>query len=205
MTELIYRTDRAAGLPNPPAAYCIFYHPFLCTVPRIHLMGDVHFKRIGVGVSGDKKIDAEMLKEKITTYITISRMIELHHRGVSFVIESVDQTVEVYKLLKQHLTDWDLELTHSINRRDPPTESLIAMDSFATTLWGVAKYYVKDPIHSISLFRALEDMGRGNMLTRNRLEMLQREAFDHSTTEHNPFKAALAKHDANLRKQNNDY
>jgi len=201
MNNSIYRKDRAAGLPNPPAAYCIFFHPYLCTVPKIHLMADIHFREIGVGSTGNKATDNEMLGEMITTYITIARMVELHHDGVNITIESPEQAVGIYRVLKQHLTDWDLELTHSINRRQPPTEALIAMDNFADSLWNVAKFYVKEEIHSVSLFKALSDLDRTNRLVRNKLEILIHSGVDHTDTKHNPFKASLAKHDANMRKQ----
>lgn len=197
--EPIYRKDRAVSLPNPTAAYQIFFNTYRCRGPRIHLVSAVHFEQIGVGGTGDKGLDNQLFKEELSMYINIARMVELHYDGIAFIIENPNDSVEIYKLIKQHLTDWDLELHHTVNRKEPPIDALIAMDEFASTLWGVAKYQVKEEIHTNSLMQVMARLGRSTPLLRNRLENIKPTENQFTNREHDPFRDAFIRHESNFK------
>jgi len=195
--EPVFRKKRASSLPNPTAAYRLFYRRYLVRIQRIHLISDDEINVVGIASTGDKQFDKDLLQEWIWTYMTPVVMVEMHLKGADLIIDDPKQSVEIYNTIVEHLSDWDKELKFSLNYNNPPTDDLIVFDEFAERLWHVAKHYVKQERETVSLFKALSAIGNQNnrALTRKIAKLEPENLVDLSKKSHDPFRDSILSYD----------
>lgn len=99
-------------------------------------------EQYGTYVSGEKSIDDYAGDEVRTIYITIENMIEYYKRGVVIYIPRQEDTDNIYKLIDTYLRTWKSKLEGSFHPGNAPIEDLISYETFAQTMFGVAKYSI---------------------------------------------------------------
>jgi len=96
-------------------------------------------KRRGVLLTGNRKLDAELVDAFELQNKTIDQMVEYYRRGVPFSIVKVDDTKAIYDVVQEHLLAWKEALATMFNVRNAPLDDLVLMDQFATDIYAYAR------------------------------------------------------------------
>jgi hypothetical protein len=128
----------------------IWEYLFMARVPLLQSMSVEQMRKTGVRVSGNKVDDNNIKNEWLTTYIPISKMVEYYQEGVSVRIVNPSDLPVMYKFISEHLSAWKEQLEYGLNIGNAPIDDLVAMDSFATSVYEHAVHqFTKDDADSL--------------------------------------------------------
>lgn len=96
----------------------------------------------GTYISGNNTIDDYAGDEVRVIYISIERMLEYYKKGVILYIPRQEDTDNIYKILDTYLRIWKTKLENSFHPENAPIEDLLAYETFAQSMFGVAKYSI---------------------------------------------------------------
>ena len=88
---------------------------------------------------GDLRVDAMRLQNRVVVRLPIARLAELHHQGVRIGVVRRDDVVRIYNATQKYLLYFlNYARTSPLNRMDIPTDDLLKMDAFASSLYEPA-------------------------------------------------------------------
>lgn len=105
----------------------------------------------GIPTVGDSSIDNAVLNDWVYKYITINDMVEYHRNGISFIIITHKETGDIYNIIHEYLLAWKDLVVNGLNIGNAPLEDLIALDSFATSIYPHACEYLQVDLTNNSL------------------------------------------------------
>lgn len=134
--------------PNS-AVYKIFHSLWGVYMSPMQLRSVEHIREFGVVSSGDSAYDSAMRAEKRYYLQTIAELVEHHKRGVPIRLEVAANSVKIYELIQQHLSDWAYAVKFSFNRRidDEIINDLLAMEEFAGVIYPKAHIHSNKTAH----------------------------------------------------------
>ena len=88
---------------------------------------------------GDLRVDAMRLQNRVVVRLPIARLAELHHQGVRVGVVRRDDVVRIYNATQKYLLYFlNYARTSPLNRMDIPTDDLLKLDAFASSLYEPA-------------------------------------------------------------------
>jgi hypothetical protein len=128
----------------------IWEYLFLARVPLLESMSVEQLRRTGVRVSGNKRDDENIKKEWLTTYLSISKMVDYHREGTLVKIVNYSDLPIIYDFISKHLSAWKEQLEYGINIGNAPIDDLVDMDTFATAVYEHAVHqFSRDQANSL--------------------------------------------------------
>lgn len=115
-------------------AYKIFNLPWLCVIPEIYMRSPTVVAEEGTMTTGDKEYDYELLHSNRTLYRTIAAMLVYFEEGANIKIVNNDDIPKIYKILENHLRNWEWIVTHQPFTNHPPLEDFFLMEDFLLRL-----------------------------------------------------------------------
>jgi hypothetical protein len=99
-----------------------------------------YLQTYGTYITGIKDVDQASANQLITTMKPIHELAEYHKRHVMIYLVNADDSTEIYKSVFAHLEAWERKLRFGMNVGDAPVEDLIALESFARTVYYNAQH-----------------------------------------------------------------
>jgi hypothetical protein len=99
-----------------------------------------YLKEYGLPSSGNKDIDKEQFNQRMTTFMSIDKMVEYYKQGCPIYIVDKDDTKKIYDAISKHLNAWKQQIDYGLNVGSAPFEDLITLDQFANVVYEHAKY-----------------------------------------------------------------
>ena len=124
-----------------PTIVAIFDKLYRASVPTLMLQTLEQQQAFGVRMSGDPRIDKAMRSERTYTYMSIARMAEYFNDGVSVGLANPEDSKEIYDAVVDHLTAWSEHVKRAVHIHKAPLQDLIALDTFAHSVYKHARYY----------------------------------------------------------------
>lgn len=160
--------------PEHTAAYKIFHYYFRCYIAQHQLYSKEYLKNVGVPITGNKTIDSAMANSKTLAQMTIMEMAVHLDNGANLTLEDPRKSVEIYQIIREHLTNWQRQVQTSIVISEAPVEDLRMLDKLASEVYKIAKGYMKNaPIQS-GLFGKLRAMEQRRGITKHDSEPVKR-------------------------------
>lgn len=122
-------------------AYQLFHTPWLCEIPEIYCRSRVIVEQLGTLTSGIPELDNDLLRGSRCRYLTIAGMITLHEEGSPIHLTNPIDSVEIYRILMEHMKNWEYIINTLLYADAPPAEDFIIMDEFAAKVHPIATYY----------------------------------------------------------------
>lgn len=113
---------------------------FKCRVPQLQTTSIAYLQRVGTISSGDANVDRQLADQLLTTYKPIHEMAELHRDGIPVYLCDRGDAKTIYDLVDQHLNAWKMNMGVGLHRMDAPVEDLVALDSFANSVFGITRF-----------------------------------------------------------------
>lgn len=137
-------------------AQIIFNRKFICQLQHMHTLRDSDINIFGISSSGDRNIDDGLLKAWVHVQMTIAEMVTLSGKGVPIILDNPADSVVIYETLKQHLTNWQMHVSGSVNTGKVPMDDLRMMDEFAAKIYPMACTY--KPADQLKISKGIQDM-----------------------------------------------
>lgn len=151
-------------------AYKIFNLPWLCAIPEIYMRSPIVVAEEGTMTTGDKQYDDEIQRSSRTLYRTIAAMIVYFEEGANIRILNNEDIPKIYKILENHLKNWEWIVTHQPFTSHPPLEDFFLMEDFLIQLKPLkdAKEITlkNEPIMSNTIFGMHGALLRASLLPR---------------------------------------
>jgi hypothetical protein len=173
-----YRSRFGQSVPDGLFEH-IWDHLYKVRVPYLATMSEEYIKQFGVPTSGDKKIDREQMRQLITTYMPIAKMVDLFKQGTNIRLVEPDAPKKIYEAVSKYLDYCRDILENEINVADAPLEDLLAMDHFANSVYEHAKYHMVSSNPSSHLANALSKF-TGFRFRTDRLSLLPSAQLEQS-------------------------
>ena len=124
--------------PNQPSDIYIWEVYFYVNAPTMSMYSETYIREMGIPMSGDKKLDAELERAYQQTYLTIDKMVELTRRGYSIFVKDADTKV-IYDYIQHHLQRQIEKLQSSYNVDEELIDDLIELDRLAAVVYPFAR------------------------------------------------------------------
>lgn len=151
-------------------AYKIFNLPWLVSIPEIYMRSAAVVAEEGTLTTGDKELDLEVQRSARFQYKTIAAMLIYFDEGASITICNNKDIFEIYKIVSNHLKNWEWIVTYSPFSTYPPLEDLFLMESFLDQLGVLKDNKEKTLKHELvsnnTLFGAHGSLLKASMLAR---------------------------------------
>ena len=162
------------------AAYKAFHYFFLCEVAEMHLMTKEFIAISGTVSTGDRELDRNMALQPRQCQLSIAAMAEFHSEGISINLVNPEDSLKIYQIIYDHLTDWNQKVLEQPNIKIP-VEDLQKFDSLAAEVYKLAKYYWKeDPYHGRLQHFLTNRSRRGRIRIGNPKEHKTEHAAEHT-------------------------
>lgn len=125
----------------------MFKYYYKVRVPYLATKSVEELNLFGLTNTGVKDVDLSLANERITTYATIEQLIELYKKHVTIFIVDETDSIEIYNVINEHISNWHEFLKHSMNADKVPIEDLATMDEFAKE---VLKFIRGNNLHLLS-------------------------------------------------------
>lgn len=109
-------------------------------VPILATKSVDYIREAGVFVSGVPELDNDISSRTYVRYACVADMVDWFREGVPVRVCDYKQTKKIYEDISRHLNAWKKQLEFGLNNRNAPIEDLLAMDQFATKVYGHAVY-----------------------------------------------------------------
>ena len=113
---------------------------YLVRLPRLEVSSVEYLQTYGTYITGDKAIDQTSANHLITTMKPIHELADYHKQHVAIHLVHAHDAVEIYKAVFAHLEAWETKLRFGMNVGDAPVEDLIALESFARSVYFHAQH-----------------------------------------------------------------
>lgn len=130
-------------MPKNPknAAFLIFHRLFDVEIPEIFFHQQDEDGIITRHFSGDNEEDDVYLRSSRHVKLPISDIAERIDVGVPVTLVYPKDSVSIYKLVQEHLQDWQWILSNSLNGKAPPRDDLMKLDQLAQIVHGISLRY----------------------------------------------------------------
>lgn len=122
-------------------AYRIFHDLWLVEIPEIFCYGIDYISEVGTPTTGDKRLDAAMATVPRRRYMTIAAMVLFHDEGADITFVNPSNASEIYRLLVEHMRNWQMIIQNYMSVKAPPAEDFMKMDAFAQALHPMSTWY----------------------------------------------------------------
>ena len=130
------------------AAFKIWKYLFLCEVAEMHLMSQEFIEKAGLVTTHDPELDRSMALQPRQCQLTIAGMTQFHSEGISFNLVNPEDSIRIYQIIFDHLTDWSNAVRDNVNVLEAPVDELRMLDDLAAEVYKLARFYWKDnPYH----------------------------------------------------------
>lgn len=147
------------GNKEKSAAYKIFHYYYKAYMPQHFLYSDEYLDQFGLATSGDRETDKVLLNSPVLCQLTIAKMAMKTDQGADISLINPRDGADIYRILKQHLTDWNIAVSNDLFcPNDPPIEDLQILDDFAAKIYMQARFYLNDISHHTGLIGRLDNM-----------------------------------------------
>lgn len=123
----------------------IWKQRWVVLIPRYAVHTDEFIKQRGIPYSSSMSPETriEWNKEMVRARMSINRQIALYDKGIPIAYPDRIKAAEVYLKIQQHVTNWKILISGSLNRRAkaPPMEDFDLMLEFAENLEQYLDHY----------------------------------------------------------------
>lgn len=152
----IPQTEAWVPYEQRSAAWHIWNELYQVMVPYIQMLTIEELQEYGMPTSGVPSYDYGTANEMRQIMIPIAQMVVYYHRGTQVYVCNKEDTKRIYERISDHLNEWKLELTKSLNIGEAPLEDLKLMDQFANSVYEHAKYQFTDDTIASFLARRVD-------------------------------------------------
>lgn len=117
------------------ARYIIFNKLFSVKVRNVESLSKEYILTYELPYTGDKKTDNEFANQIVEKYVTIAQMAEWHYGNVAMAFPYLNEIIEMYEVIRQHIKDFRVYVNSSININTVPMEDLDKLSNFASALF----------------------------------------------------------------------
>jgi len=118
----------------------IFNRRWIVRVPTLATFSDEELEIRGIGISmTDGTKDLDSYKDMITCGLTIAELAEIHSNGNPIYCVEPEDAGKIYKVIDEHISNWKIAMTRSVNKRKYPESDLRKLDAFAHEIFGLNK------------------------------------------------------------------
>lgn len=199
-SEVITTFANIPPIEEQSAAYKLWHHQFACRINQIHLYETAYLEQARVAYSGDKNVEKALANQSVTAMFVPAALAEFVHEGVPFQLVDPRDAANIYRIVHQHLKDWQHAASSEVNVMDGPIEDLRKFDALAGEIYPFARPYLAiNPFHGTFL-ATLDGMSRRRGLSRHRTEKPVESVVDSLPSGHTPMADAISKPLAARRK-----
>ncbi len=193
------------------AAYKLWHYTFEWIVAQMHLVDQNVIQQFGVVTTGDKLSDRALAEQPIRVQLSPAAVAEMVEEGIPVRIANPPDAAKIYKIIHQHLKDWEHAARMDMHINRVPRDWLLRFDFLAGEIYPHAKpYLTENPFHG-RFFGALDGLmnRRGGMGRLRRTSTPEGQpgssepevqAQDLLPSRHTPMTQAIDEHLAGRRK-----
>jgi hypothetical protein len=122
-------------------AYRLFHDPWLCSVSEIYCYSRQYVEEMGVITTGDPTLDVALENAQRHRYMTIAAMISFYEEGATVTLLHPRDSIEIYRLVCEHLLNWQWIINNTFVTTHPPPEDFLLMDEFAKQIHPMTLVY----------------------------------------------------------------
>lgn len=147
-------------IPDEQVADMLLFKQYLISIPQMFSYTAAQLEHVGRYSSGNKNIDHEMGRTKMSLYATVPQMCDYFNSGSPIWFNTREDVLEIYEIICRHLALWYHVLTTHIGVVGPPLEDFVSLDNFASTILPLTEG-VSDTSSSLGLHSRLSVFNRG--------------------------------------------
>lgn len=129
------------NMPVHSAAWKIFHTGWTISVERLHLISEVEANTIGICHGEDMSI-TEFMKERAQTRWPISEIAELVDSGATPWLVNLEDSIEIYKIIEEHLLQSVDSYNNRISDVRPPIADLRKLDELNRLIYPWATRFM---------------------------------------------------------------
>lgn len=148
------------------AAYQIFHRYFKCWMPQHHLYDRQFMETFGIPTSSDRDVDRELANSDTLCQLTVAEMAQHLNNGANLTLEDPKDSVVIYKLIQEHMRDWQAIVSDTFNTTEPPIDDLKMLDELAAEVFKIAHHYIEKDDGGSRLFNKLSSMESKRAMSR---------------------------------------
>ena len=114
----------------------IFNKPWPVIIPDIATHDEEDIEMLGIGPPPGMSMEQYVNTFKSKVWITINRMVEIYKDDYSIETTCHEDSLEIYKVIAKHLTNWANVSDTSVNSPRIPIEDLLILDEMAEKLFN---------------------------------------------------------------------
>lgn len=149
-------------------AYKLFHRYFKCYMPQFHLYSEEYIEKVGIPTSGDRVIDRELANAPVLCQLTAAEMATHLANGANLTLENPKDSVVLYQLVSEHLTNWQHIVNDPLDHTEPPLEDLKKFDELASELYKTARVYLNEDQLGNRLFKGLAALESNRAIDRHK-------------------------------------
>lgn len=152
------------------AAWRLFNLRFAVMIPHGAQYSAEYLKKNAVTVSGDRMVDSMRVSQLERTYMTAAGLAMIIDDGYAISILNIQDCVQIYHDIQEHLNDWCDQTTFSTNvNLFPPLKDFRALETLAIDVYEMAKRLEPREESRSQIFDALINLNRRrNLIATNR-------------------------------------
>jgi len=145
------------------AAWKLTHTNWRFSVPMYQFKTQEYFDSVGVGVSGDKAIDKEALKQRVETSETLLEIARRHEQDHDIRLANPKDSVGMYEILREHLDNWakGLRDDRNLDVDEQTLDELEMLDQLAADVYQIARRYKPNIQERKSIVNRLKNLGGG--------------------------------------------
>lgn len=143
------------------AAWKLTHANWRFSVPMYQFRTQEYFDSVGVGISGDKAVDKESLKQRVETSETLLEIARRHEQDHDIRLFNPKDSISMYEILREHLDNWSRGLRddRNLDVDEQTLEELEMLDQLAADIYLVARRYKPDIRERKSIVNRLKNLG----------------------------------------------
>ncbi|MBE0438212.1 MAG: hypothetical protein IBX57_00400 [Gammaproteobacteria bacterium] len=185
---------------NHSTAHILFKYYYKVYIPQAHLYSKEYITTFGIPTSGDREVDRNLANAKTLTQMTIVEMAEYLDEGANLTLEEPEKSVEIYKVVKDHLSNWQRLINNPYEEVEVPVEDLRKLDALAAEVFKIARIYMKEEPTGSKLFDNLNALTSRRFLKRV-ADTPEERAIKNVNSEYKPVADTIAKTAFERRRQ----
>jgi len=149
--------SKIRSTPKTSSAYPIFHTYYLVRIPASYAYEAQH-ELFGTPVYDNEEQEKLAASEMVLQQRTIAEMAEFYHRGAQLILENSNDSVEIYRVIKNHLEEVQAKLRTRVNVGKVPVEDLRKLDEFATALYRVTRKHERFDTRQSNMNSKLDEL-----------------------------------------------
>ncbi len=168
----------------------IFNTRYACKIQNAFIQSEVMANTFGIPTSGHAGTDRAASTALVSIYLTIAQMVYYHSQGSTIEFQNPKDTIVIYNTIKEHLSNWEIVVSSTLNAPNAPLDDLRLMDLFASAIYWVA---VQNGLHVKEVRSAFRWRTNRSVLATN-LKQNTTEVDKEKVDEgHKPFMESIAR------------